>query len=257
MTVGARKLIEPWSPYDGRQDLASVGRVSLVKAFADVVRVRLGTEPYELSSVFAAPSDDAENDCEKDLVALQSRYFIDDFLSGAMMSFARPIGGGEAVPMPASMWELDDCLLRFATGAFNLERWVDTDTEPTHYIFVDRQQFEKLLMSLPTDDTLSDYQMQYLADPRHAIRQREQSKQTPGAPLPIIDSPDLPHSHVSSQDRLLGLASVMEVCGYKKSKIYDMVQKGQFPKQTGDGGKALWSAHEIYQWVEQRKDKRR
>ncbi len=50
------------------------------------------------------------------------------------------------------MWELDDGLPRFATGAINLEHWTNTDAEPTHHIFVDKEQFEKLLMSVPTDD---------------------------------------------------------------------------------------------------------
>lgn len=80
-----------WSVYDGRLDLASTDRVCLVEAFANVVRCRLEIEPHELSSIFAAPSDDAENDCLKDLVALQSQYFIDDFLSGVMTSFTRPL----------------------------------------------------------------------------------------------------------------------------------------------------------------------
>ncbi len=259
MITGTSFVIDHWSVYDDRLDLASAGRVSLVKAFADVVHFRLEIEPYELFSIFAAPSDNAENDCLKDLVALQSRYFIDDFLSGVMTSFTRPFGGGDVVPMPIHMWELDDCLPRFATGALNLERWADSDAEPTHHIFVDKQHFEQLLMSLPTDDSLSDYQLQCIADPRHALMQREQPKQNEqfvGAPSPIVNGSGALPIRSNHQDRLIGLEKVKELSGFGRSKIYAMISDGQFPKQVGVGGKALWSEREIDQWVEQRKGSR-
>ena len=259
MITETSSAIDHWSVYNGRLDLASTGRVSLIKAFADVVRFRLEIEPYELSLIFAAPSDDAENDCLKDLVALQSRYFIDDFLLGVMKSFTRPFGGGEVVPMPARMWELDNCLPRFATGALNLEHWADSDAEPTHHIFVDKQHFERLLMSLPTDDTLSDYQLRCIFDPRYALMQREQHKQNEqfdGAPSPIENGSSVLPIRSNSQDRLIGLEKVKELSGFGRSKIYAMMSDGHFPKRVGDGGKALWSEREVDRWVEQRKDSR-
>ena len=259
MITETSSAIDYWSVYDGRLDLASTGRVSLIKAFADVVRFRLEIEPYELSSIFAAPSDDAENDCLADLVALQSQYFIDDFLSGVMTSFTRPFGGGEVVPMPACMWELDNCLPRFAKGALNVGHWADSDAEPTHHIFVDKQHFEQLLMSLPTDDTLSDYQLRCIFDPRHALMQRKQHKQNEqlvGAPSPIADGSGVLPIRSNPQDRLIGLEKVKELSGFGRSKIYAMMSDDHFPKRVGAGGKALWSEREIDQWVEQRKDSR-
>ena len=93
MTAAVSGAIELWLPYDGRSDLGLASRLSLIKAFAAVVRFRLGIEPHQLSFIVGAPGDEAENDCLKDLVALQSQYLIDDLLSGALRSVARPIGG--------------------------------------------------------------------------------------------------------------------------------------------------------------------
>ncbi|WP_187334936.1 helix-turn-helix transcriptional regulator [Novosphingopyxis iocasae] len=192
----------------------------------------------------------------KDLVGLQSRYFVDGFLSGSITSFARPIGGGEAVRMTPTMWELDDCLPRFATGTLNLEHWTDSDAAPTHHIFVDNEQFEKLLMSLPTDDYLSEYQLQCIADPRFALMQRQQNDQSALEPSPASDSRVGPSPAPSPQDRLINLNSVLERCGIKKSKLYDLIKGDQFPKQASVGGRSLWSEREVDHWVEQRKTDR-
>tara|TARA_B100000678_G_scaffold263990_2_gene247176 strand:- start:558 stop:1331 length:774 start_codon:yes stop_codon:yes gene_type:complete len=256
VTTAASRTIDPWSPYDGRSDLASAGRLSLINAFTAVVRFRLGIEPHELSSIFAAPSDDADNDCMKDLVGLQSRYFVDGFLSGSITSFARPIGGGEAVRMTPTMWELDDCLPRFATGTFNMEYWTDSDAKPTHHIFVDNEHFEKLLMSLPTDDYLSEYQLQCIADPRFALMHRQQNERSVSSQPSDSDSAAEPTRAPDPQDRLIRLGSVIERCGIQKSKIYELIKIDQFPKQASVGGKSLWSEREIDQWVEQRKTDR-
>ena len=189
----------------------------------------------------------------KDLVGLQSRYFVDGFLSGSITSFARPIGGGEAVRMTPTMWELDDCLPRFATGTFNMEYWTDSDAKPTHHIFVDNEHFEKLLMSLPTDDYLSEYQLQCIADPRFALMHRQQNERSVSSQPSDSDSAAEPTRAPDPQDRLIRLGSVIERCGIQKSKIYELIKIDQFPKQASVGGKSLWSEREIDQWVEQRK----
>lgn len=252
----AHDMIEPWSPYDSRQSLTSANRVSLVKAFADVIKLRLDIEPHEFSTIFAAPSDEAENDALKMLVELQTRYFVDNFLSKVMTSFARPIGGGEPISMAGNMWELDDYLPRFATGALNLKRWANADAEPTHHIFVDKQQFELLLLSLPADDELSDYQLQCLDDPSHAIRQRQQTERPSSVNSPAVNAVVRPTIASGSQDRLLDMKTITGLCGIKKSKIYDMIKKGQFPKQVSFGGRSRWSEQEINEWIEQSKDAR-
>lgn len=231
----AYDMIEPWSPYDSRQSLTSANRVSLVKAFADVIKFRLDIEPHEFSAIFTAPSDEAESDALKMLVELQTRYFIDDFLSEVMTSFARPIGGGEPISMAGHMWEVDDCLPRFAKGALNLERWADTDSEPTHHIFVDKHQFELLLLSLPADNELSDYQLQCIDNPSHAIRQRQQTEQASSANSPAADAIVPKSVACGSQDRLLDMTTIIGLCGIKKSKIYDMIKKGRFPQQVSFG----------------------
>ena len=147
------------------------------------------------------------------------------------------------------MWELDDGLPRFATGAINLEHWTNTDAEPTHHIFVDKEQFEKLLMSLPADDDLSEYRLQGLADLRFSLMHQQQNEQSAPSQLSDSDSAAEPSPAPDLQDRLIGLESVIERCGVKKNKIYELIEIDQFPKQASVGKLSLWSEREVDQGI--------
>ena len=102
--------------------LVSEGRKTLTAAFADVVQLPAGFPFYELPDIFAAPNDDGENDGARDLVRLDTEHLARMFPNGRRATFARPLGGGEVVGIDAGLWELDDPLLRFATGTCSFER---------------------------------------------------------------------------------------------------------------------------------------
>ncbi len=70
------------------------------------------------------------------------------FANGRLDTFARPLGGGKVVGIDAGLWELDEPLHRFATGAFNFELWADPEAPLTHRIFVDDVQFDDWLAAL-------------------------------------------------------------------------------------------------------------
>ena len=113
---------------------------------------------------------------------------------------------------------------RCVTDTFNPEHWTDAHAEPTHHIFVDKEQFEKLLMSLPADDDLSEYRLQGLADLRFSLMHQQQNERSAPSQLSDSDSAAEPSPAPDLQDRLIGLESVIERCGIKKSKIYELIK---------------------------------
>jgi prophage regulatory protein len=55
----------------------------------------------------------------------------------------------------------------------------------------------------------------------------------------------------SSRPRLLRLPAVMERTGYKRTKIYELIERGEFPRQISIGARAVaWIESEIDGWIE-------
>lgn len=55
--------------------------------------------------------------------------------------------------------------------------------------------------------------------------------------------------------RVMRLPEVMQATGYKRSSIYELMQKGTFPQAKSIGGRAVgWSSVEIQAWVDARLD---
>ncbi|WP_150766968.1 helix-turn-helix transcriptional regulator [Pseudomonas fluorescens] len=47
------------------------------------------------------------------------------------------------------------------------------------------------------------------------------------------------------------LPEVIQVTGYKRSSIYQLMQKGKFPKPRPLGARAVgWSSEEVQEWVD-------
>ncbi len=151
--------------------MVSGGRRTLTSAFADLVVSRQGFQSYELPEIFAAPEDEGENDAARDLVRLEAEHLSRMFANGRLNSFVRPLGGGEVTAIAPELWEIDDSLPRFATGALNLEHWADYSADPTHRVFVDVQQFDSWLANLKPLGPLSNRQIEEIVDPHlRAVR---------------------------------------------------------------------------------------
>lgn len=55
------------------------------------------------------------------------------------------------------------------------------------------------------------------------------------------------------RDRLIRLPEVESMTGLKKSSIYDLVKKGQFPKQiTVSRRMSAWSEAAVLTWIQER-----
>ncbi|MGG7647326.1 helix-turn-helix transcriptional regulator [Pseudomonas sp. ES4] len=53
--------------------------------------------------------------------------------------------------------------------------------------------------------------------------------------------------------RVMRLPEVMQATGYKRSSIYELMQKGKFPQAKSIGTRAVgWNSEEIQAWVDAR-----
>ena len=53
--------------------------------------------------------------------------------------------------------------------------------------------------------------------------------------------------------RLLRIKDVEEAVGFKKTKIYEMVNRGEFPKPVSLGARAVaWRSDEVERWINER-----
>ena len=252
--------IFPWSPYEGRTSIVSGGRKTLTSAFADLVVSRQGFQSYELPEIFAAPEDDGENDAARDLVRLEADHLSRMFVIGRLASFTRPLGGGEVAAIAPELWEIDDPLPRFATGALNLEHWADNTAEPTHRIFVDGQQFDSWLARLKPPGPLSNRQVEEFVDPQlraaRAVARRSADRE-----IGIADSEANGLAHeVSSAlgvgPEFLTVQEVSTLVGRSRSSIYEDEKKGQFPERVKIGASSRWVRTEILAWIAEQAAKR-
>lgn len=251
--------ITPWSPYEGRTDLVSSGRRTLVSAFGDVVRCLAGFPPSELLDIFEAPEDDGENDAARDLVQLDAEHMARAIAIGKLDTFGRPLGGGEVVTIPAAHWELDDPLPRFATGAFNLERWWEASADPTHRIFVDTKQFDRWLVSLQPLGPLTNRQVEAIVDPQKRAARAMANEATINASKQAVLGED--HSQLSPDSPgvgpvLMTLGDVRDLTRRSSSTIYTDMEKGVFPEPVKLGSSSRWLQSEVLAYISEQATKR-
>ena len=251
--------IPPWSPYEGRANLVSSGRKTLVSAFGDVVSCRAGFSPAELPDIFAAPRDNGENDAARDLVQLDAELMAHMFAIGKLDTFGRPLGGGEVVTIPMAHWELDDPLPRFATGAFNLKQWWEASAELTHRIFVDTKQFDRWLASLQPLGPLTNRQVEAILDPqKRAVRAMASDATVKASSQASFDeaqsqlSPDPP----GVGPVLMTLDEVCDLTRRSSSTIYTSMEKGIFPEPIKLGSSSRWLKSEVLAYIAEQVAKR-
>ena len=250
-------FITPWSPYAEQAFATSAGRISLIKAFGDLVRVRQGFNPHELPEIFAAPEDEGENDACRHLVNMDAAFLTGQFLRERIATFARPLGGGEVVAITASMWETDDPLPRMATGAFNLELWAKPDARPTHRIFVDSAGFDEWLAGLESSGRLNSRDLEAALDPQLraaravAARRAKTALETHGQSSQGDTEVSLSRS-LAVGDELLTLPEVEALIKFKRSTIYTKIKSDGFPNNIVLGGRAVWRKSAVLAWIEQK-----
>lgn len=247
---------EPWSIYEGRVGIASVGRITLTAAFANLVACSAGFDPYDLPSIFAAPEDEADNDACRDLVRLDAELLAQVFISGRITTFARPIDGGEVTPILPDLWEIDDPLPRFSTGLFSRTEWARPTATPTHRIFVAADQFDDWLVALRPDRDLSARELAAVGDPivRAAWRIRRRAGSLEPEPSRSVaeDQPStvaLGAMNAGAAPILLTIKQVSAMVGLGRSTIYARMQQGEFPPSLPLGAAVRWHQSEVMRWI--------
>jgi len=256
------QAIDPWSPYLAADPIVSSGRRTLVSAFADLVFVQNQFQRYELPEIFEAPEDEGENDIAREMVRLDAVFLTQQFLLGKIATYARPMGGGDVVPIPAAHWEIDDPLMRMATGAYNREHWADPEAPPTHRIFVDGPAFDTLLASLKPLGPLTNKEIEAL-DPQAraarsvAARRLDASLATPQPAAADPGSPSLVRQQGAEGGlELLKLEEVENLVKLKRSSIYNKIRDEGFPAPITLGGASRWNKREVLLWIEEQAAKR-
>lgn len=234
----------------------------MVAAFADVVFVRHQFQCYELPEIFAAPEDEGENDIAREMVRLDAVFLTEEFLLGKIATYARPIGGGDVAPIPAAHWEIDDPLMRMATGAFNRECWADPEAPPTHRIFVDGAAFDTWLASLKPLGPLTNKEIEALEPQVRAARSMAERRldASLATPQPAAAEPDSPsparQQGAEGALELLKLEEVENLVKLKRSSIYNKIRDEGFPAPIALGGAARWNKREVLLWIEEQAAKR-
>lgn len=256
------QAIEPWSPYLGVDPIVSSGRRTLVSAFADLVFVRHEFPRYALPEIFDAPEDEGENDIARDMVRADAAFLTQQFLLGKIATYARPLGGGDVVPIPAAHWEIDDPLMRMATGALNLAQWADPAAPATHRIFVDGPAFDTLLVSLKplghlTNKEIEGLDPQVRAAKSVAARRLDAALPTSQQTAAEPSSPSLVRQQGAEDGlELLKLEEVENLVTFKRSSIYTKIEDEGFPEPIKLGAASRWNKREVLLWIEEQAAKR-
>jgi prophage regulatory protein len=78
--------------------------------------------------------------------------------------------------------------------------------------------------------------------------------------------PSLPTTNASASDsttsarpiRIIRIRQVLELVGLKKTAVYDLRQKGDFPRPVRITGRAIgWVEEEVHRWIAERRDRER
>ena len=247
------KNLAPWSMDDQQSLPVSSERIALTAAFADIVILNIGFERHEYSEIFTAPHGDGENDMARAMLCGQAQMLASHFVIGRIPTFARPIGGGEVVPMPAHYWEIDDPMPRFAFGALNLEHWADADAAPTHTIFVDHDPFNAWFAALQPDGPLTKRHLDDVMNPQARAKRAVAEQAQAIAPTPqMVGSLMPPRADPPGVGPMfIKLAEVMEMVSLSNSTIHKKISEGAFPKQVKMGSSSRWCRDEIVDWMAQ------
>lgn len=247
------EILSPWSIYNQQPPLQSAGRIALTAVFGDVVMLNIGFQHHEFSDIFSAPFDEGANDMARAIMCGQAHMLASHFVIGRIPTFARPIGGGEVVPLLAHYWEIDDPMPRFAFGALNLEHWADAHAAPSHTIFVDRDAFNAWLAALQPDGPLTKRQLDDVMDPQARAKRAIASQMRAIDPAPqIVDTLMPPRADPPGVGPMfIKLAEVMELVSLSSSTIHKKISEGAFPKQVKMGSSSRWCRDEIIDWMAQ------
>lgn len=219
------------SPYTMDEAPTSVGRVLLARAFAHWCVIHHGYNPDEVAAAFD-PSADGDAATRRK-AQFASRLIGELIASGEIHSWARAFGGGSPAPIPATDWELDDFRPRFAASAFDPARPFDRDAPPTHWIFLELNDFNRVVEA-SCADVVPMRRGPETAVPAHA---------EDAAIAPVAATPP--------EDRHIRMPEIVRRTGMSTSTVYRRIAEGRFPRQIPmeSGNIASWWERDVAEWI--------
>jgi predicted DNA-binding transcriptional regulator AlpA len=211
------------SPYLANDPPTSSGRTLLALAFAHYCGLMWGYAPTEVACALSDEGDAAPKEHREIKLAagLIGRIMAD----GRLRSYARPFGGGEPIPLKASIWEVDNFTARFAGSSIALSQPFDHGAPATHWIFVDTTDFDAILDAVTSD----------VPRPPHIAKPSSE--------------PVAAEISATGHDRLLRLPEVMHRTGMSRSTIYARMGQGRFPSTVPMTGIAAWRESDVSEWL--------
>ena len=208
----------------------SSGRALLSRLLWEYCCVHWGLSPEEVASALSVGGERRGREGPRREVDMAVRLIGGVLADGGVRAFARSLGGGEPVEMRATLWEIDDFRPRFAASALDLKRPFDSGATPTHWIFVDAADGERLIEAS-------------CADVRAPVRPPR-----PTAPGDAVIATAIPMVHTG--ERLLRRPEVEKRTGLPRSSIYARMKAERFPRQVPTGGSvAFWRESDVDSWI--------
>ncbi len=215
------------SPYLLDEPPTSTGKALLARAFSHWCVLHHGLNPDEVAAALDGETRDDPGAVSE--VRHAARLIGELIAAGDLRTFARPFGGGSPERLPASDWELDDFRPRFALSALNPKAPFASDADPTHWIFVEIDDFNRIVEASCAD---------VVPTPRSA-RQRTSAGAISREPYSAL-----------TEDRHVRMPEVESRTGMSRSTIYRRIEQGRFPRQIPmDGNIAAWWESDIAEWI--------
>lgn len=217
-------------PYTMDEQPTSPGRVLLARAIAHWCALHHGCTEAQVEAALGAGEDLQL----RRLVRDSARLIGELAAAGTLRTFARPRGGGEAIPLKPAVWELDDFRPRMASSGIDPRRPFDADADPTHWVFLDLQDFNSVVAASCGEA------------PGAGPGQMSDSTVDAGPETSAAPSPQ-------RAPRLLRLPEVKARTGMGRSTIYNRIRDQAFPAPVNLGGNISgWHESEVVRWIEER-----
>lgn len=243
---GGTEMPKPWQQYRERRLIRSAGRTLLSDAFSNYMALTAGISPLEIASAF----DAGGNADDRDMIQREIHFLTGIFVEGRIKTFARLSGGGEPSELPASAWEIDDAVHRFATTSLNVELPHDPSADATHWIFVDNVEWDLAMDGLrenhlePFDDW-DGTEVELDEPPAIDVLHAEAPPAGPADAGPAQSQPQL------WRNEMMSIEAVISATGLKRSTIYAKVAAGSFPRQIAiHGTRIAWRRGAVQDWLD-------
>lgn len=212
----------------------SDGRTFLAHAFTFFCMLEWGHSTEEIDAAFDRAAECDRHVRDRILGAVQNLGHV--IQQRRIESYARPLGGGSPQLLPQSVWELDDFSWRFGSSAINPADPFNRSANPTHWIFVDTDQFDDIL----------------------GLAQGDGYRKTPPPASTLLDSAANQSDREApiDRDRYLRKSEVLKLVPMSRSTFDDRVRRGLFPASVDlGGGIVAWWESDVRRWMQER-DKR-